>query len=200
MRHHPLLTYSKWFERQVERTVKTVLSDGGKELLQAQRKLRDNGVEIDLTSPYTPASKGMVERVQGVILNASRTSLCKSNIPLESWPYAVQHVIAGKNAFPHSATGISPHEALFHTRLPHIQHARAFGCKVRYLLDPGNKSKSDKFAPLMGRGIKLDHEKGGIYFIFTSGGIIRTLHATIDDNSFRGETLFEYRHFRKKWQ
>lgn len=48
-----LLTCSKRFERQVEQPV--ITSDGGKEYLQAQKKLRDNRVEIDLTSPYTPA-------------------------------------------------------------------------------------------------------------------------------------------------
>lgn len=78
-----VVRYRKWFERQTESSVKDVRTDGGKEISRGSFQLDPDDVEIDFTSAYSPAPNGLVERTQGIILNATRILLSESKLPLK---------------------------------------------------------------------------------------------------------------------
>ena len=82
-----LIKYVRWFERQASVYVKSLHSDGGTEFKQAQRELNTKGVNTTVSTPYTPASNGLAERTQGVLLSLARSCLIQAKLQLSFWQY-----------------------------------------------------------------------------------------------------------------
>ena len=178
-----LLHYVKCFEKQTGRTVRALHTDGGGEFVKARKALKSQGVKCTHTTAYTAASNGLAERTHGTILALARSCLLQSKLPLKYWAYAVEHVTTCKNVVTHSTTGRVPYDDLYGTRSPDLTYLRPFGCRVQYHpVKPTLKT----FKPRLEEGINLGHEDGGIYWVLTETGVVRTKHVRMLETEFPG--------------
>ena len=159
-----LLQFVRFFERQTGRLVRTLHTDGGTEFSRAASDLREMGVEVHTTTPYTAPSNCLAERSHGVIVALARKFLSQANLPFKYWNYAVRHVVDCKNAVPHSTTKKVPHEAMFERKPTNLVHVKTFGSRMHYQL---NKAKLPTFQERAQIVLCLLHEGGGVYHVLT---------------------------------
>ena len=67
--------FVKWFEKQSNRPVLSLHTDGGTEFFEVQNDLKKEGTDITYTTAYTPQSNGLAERYHGVVSAQSRAIL-----------------------------------------------------------------------------------------------------------------------------
>nr|GFA96392.1 ribonuclease H-like domain-containing protein [Tanacetum cinerariifolium] len=109
------------------------LPDASQVLLRVPR---ENNMEFSV--PRTPQQNGIAERKNRTLIEAARTLLADSLLPIPFWAEAVNTACYVQNRVlatkPHNKT---PYE-LLHGRLPSIGFIRPFGCPVTILntLDP----------------------------------------------------------------
>ena len=178
-----LLHFVKCFEKQTGHTVRALHTDGGREFAKAHHTLKSQGLKTTYTTSYTPPSNGMAERTHGTIFALARSCLLQAKLPLKYWGYEARHVTTCKNVVPHSMTGSIPHEDAYEIRSPDFAHLRPFGCRVLYY--PA-KPTLKTFKPRLEEGINLGHDEGGIYWVLTDTGAIRTKHVRMLENLFPG--------------
>nr|GFB79039.1 putative ribonuclease H-like domain-containing protein [Tanacetum cinerariifolium] len=99
------------------------------------------GIKREFSVPRTPQQNGIAERKNRTLIEAARTLLADSLLPIPFWAEAVNTACYVQNRVlvtkPHNKT---PYE-LLHGRLPSIGFMRPFGCPVTILntLDPLGK-------------------------------------------------------------
>nr|GFC10740.1 retrovirus-related Pol polyprotein from transposon TNT 1-94 [Tanacetum cinerariifolium] len=99
------------------------------------------GIKREFSVPRTPQQNGIAERKNRTLIEAARTLLADSLLPIPFWAEAVNTACYVQNRVlvtkPHNKT---PYE-LLHGRLPSIGFMRPFGCLVTILntLDPLGK-------------------------------------------------------------
>nr|GEW65991.1 retrovirus-related Pol polyprotein from transposon TNT 1-94 [Tanacetum cinerariifolium] len=99
------------------------------------------GIKREFSVPRTPQQNGIAERKNRTLIEASRTLLADSLLPIPFWAEVVNTACYVQNRVlvtkPHNKT---PYE-LLHGRLPSIGFIRPFGCPVTILntLDPLGK-------------------------------------------------------------
>lgn len=182
-----VLRFVRFFERQTGCTVRKVHTYGGSEFKPALDRLEERGVQVSITSSYTPESNGLAERTNQTILGLARTCLKQAKLPLQYWSYAVRHVADCKNMVTHSATKTVPLEIFTCRSASAVTHLRPFGCRMSYR--PGVQ-KLGSFEARMRDGICLYHDVGGIYLVLTVDGVIRTKHVQAQQSTFPGLALF----------
>nr|GFC24919.1 ribonuclease H-like domain-containing protein [Tanacetum cinerariifolium] len=103
------------------------------------------GIKREFIVPRTPQQNGITERKNKTLIEAARTMLAYSLLPIPFWAEAVNTACYVQNRVlvtkPHNKT---PYE-LLHGRLPSIGFMRPFGCPVTILntLDPLGKFKGN---------------------------------------------------------
>ena len=97
----------------------TIVSDNGLEFCNAtvDRLMSRYGVCHARTTPYNPKGNGTTERMNRTILGLLRGALT----PGAEWDNLIQPVVAIYNNTPHSATGITPYEAMTGRPPRHVQ-------------------------------------------------------------------------------
>ncbi|KAK6586058.1 hypothetical protein PZA11_001115 [Diplocarpon coronariae] len=108
--------------------IKRFKTDNGGEYIAAAKDLKQLGIVHDMVPPYHHELNGLPERWNRAVMDISRAMIDTDNL-LFLWAEAVQTANFLKNITPHSALGITPHEALFGTK-PTIKHLHPFGTKV----------------------------------------------------------------------
>lgn len=176
-----VLQFAKWFERQTGSPVRSFYSDGGKEFLNAREALKDQGVDVDGSTPYTPQSNGLAERHVGIILTAALAALLQAKLPMKYWDHAVRHVAWCKNMVRHGKTGETPYSLLMGNPFHDIYHVRPFGCRMLY--HPVT-ARIPPFDSRLREGVCLGHTAGGIYKVLTDSGIVRTKHVREFEDEF----------------
>nr|GEV45205.1 hypothetical protein [Tanacetum cinerariifolium] len=140
-----LKTFITGLENQLSLKVKVIRSDNG-------TKFKNNdlnqfyglkGIKREFSVPITPQQNGIAERKNRTLVEAARTMLVDSFLPIPFWAEAVNTTCEVQNRMlvtkPHHKT---PYE-LLHGRTPSIGFMRPFGCSVTILntLDPLGKFK-----------------------------------------------------------
>nr|GEX00332.1 ribonuclease H-like domain-containing protein [Tanacetum cinerariifolium] len=103
--------------------------------------LKVKGIKREFSVPRTPQQNGIAERKNRTLIEAARTLLADSLLPIPFWAEAVNSACYVQNRVlvtkPHNKT---PYE-LLHSKLPSIGFMRHFGCHVTILntLDPLGK-------------------------------------------------------------
>ena len=181
-----LIKFMKRFERQTDVRMKSLHTDGGSEFFRAQKLFAAEGVDVTTSTPYTPASNGLVERTHSTLFSMARTCLVEARLPLHYWSDALRHVVQARNIMIHSSTKESPYVKLFRSNPPYAKHMRPFGCRV--LFQPITPKQS-KFESRLVEGINLGHVSGGLYKIVTSSKIFVTKHCKFLEHEFPGSCL-----------
>ena len=183
-----ILKYVKYFEKQTGCTVRKVHTDGSPEFKRALDELDRQGVEISITTPYTPASNGLVERMHQTVALAARTCLLQANLPAKFWNFAVQHVADCKNFVPGDPSKLSAYERVYRHAPSSLKYLRPLGCRTVYR---PNKPKFNTFEERASDGLCLGHIGGGLYHVLTAEHkVIRTKHVKMFEDSFPGLQLF----------
>nr|GFB25919.1 putative ribonuclease H-like domain-containing protein [Tanacetum cinerariifolium]GFB26790.1 putative ribonuclease H-like domain-containing protein [Tanacetum cinerariifolium] len=132
-----LKTFIVGLENLLSLKVKIIRCDNGTKFKNADLNqfCGLKGIKREFSVPRTPQQNGIAERKNRTLIEAARTLLAYSLLPIPFWACYVQNrVLVTK---PHNKT---PYE-LLHGRLPSIGFMRPFGCHVTILntLDPLGK-------------------------------------------------------------
>nr|GEV53445.1 putative ribonuclease H-like domain-containing protein [Tanacetum cinerariifolium] len=138
-----LKTFIIGLENLFSLKVKIIRCDNGTEFKNSDLNqfCRVKGIKREFSVPRTPQQNGIAERKNRTLIEAARTLLADSLLPIPFWAEAVNATCYVQNRVlvtkPHNKT---PYE-LLHGRLPSIGFMRPFGCPVTILntLDPLGK-------------------------------------------------------------
>nr|GEV66647.1 retrovirus-related Pol polyprotein from transposon TNT 1-94 [Tanacetum cinerariifolium] len=138
-----LKTFIVGLENLPSLKVKIIRCDNGTEFKNADLNqfCGLKGIKREFSVPRTPQQNGITERKNRTLIEAARTLLVDSLLPIPFWAKAVNTACYVQNRVlvtkPHNKT---PYE-LLHGRLPSIGFMRPFGCPVTILntLDPLGK-------------------------------------------------------------
>ncbi len=107
--------------------------------------IREQGIELQTTAPYSPAQNGAAERLNRTLIELTRAMLIARNLPTFLWEYAVMHAAYVRERAPtRSLYGKTPYEAWFNEK-PDVSHLREFGSPVYVLLQ--GKKEPPKLMP-----------------------------------------------------
>nr|GFB80140.1 putative ribonuclease H-like domain-containing protein [Tanacetum cinerariifolium] len=120
--------------------VKIIICDNGTEFKNADlnKFCGLKGIKREFSVPRTPQQNGIAERKNRTLIEAAKTLLVDSLLPIPFWAEAVNTACYVQNRIlvtkPHNKTSYE----LLHGRLPSIGFMRPFGCPVTILntLDP----------------------------------------------------------------
>lgn len=182
--------YVRYFEKQSRYTVKKIHTNGGSEFKCALSKLFENGVEIRMTTEYTPESIGLVERTHQSITSNAHACLRYANLPLKYWNCVIAHVMDYRHYVRLVKKCVSPYVKLFARSVGDLSHLRPFGCRILF------RPVANRLNLLQSRaedGHCLYHDGGGMYHIFDGNWLVRTKHAEAREQEFSGMALFNQR-------
>ncbi|KAJ9565499.1 hypothetical protein OSB04_001465 [Centaurea solstitialis] len=137
--------FVKRVENQVNLRVKVIRSDNGTEFKNADLNsfCEEKGIERQFSAPRTPQQNGVAERRNRTLIEAARTMLADSKLPITFWAEAVKtacyvqnrvHVVKSK--------GKTPYE-LFKNKKPFIGFFVPFGCPCSILNTKTHLGKFD---------------------------------------------------------
>ena len=88
--------------------------DQGAEFLNDNltRWLKEQGIELQITAPYSQSQNGAAEHLNRTLLELARAMIIRADAPLFLWEYALQHATYLRERAPTKAlTGKTPYEA-----------------------------------------------------------------------------------------
>jgi hypothetical protein len=120
--------------------------------------LREQGIELQTTAPYSPSQNGAAERLNRTLVELARAMMIGANVPMFLWEYALQHAAYLRERAPTKALpGTTPYEA-WHTSKPDVSHLREFGSPVYVLLQ--GSQKQPKLLPKSKQQIFVGYDDG----------------------------------------
>ena len=106
------------------------------------------GIQLNTTVPYHPASNGIVEWAIGVLTSAVRAMLHNSSLPQYLWAEVYNTATYVHNRTPTRALGgVTPYEAHYRVK-PKVEHLRAFGAPCASVEPQHNLKKLDDRASM----------------------------------------------------
>ncbi|KAD7116749.1 hypothetical protein E3N88_04017 [Mikania micrantha] len=131
-----IIHFVLYVEKQYSLPVKCVRSDNGTEFRNhiLDEFYMSKGIKRQYSIPRTPKQNGVVERKNRTLIEAARTMLADSGLPLTFWAEAVNTACYVQNRVLVNQRWLkTPYEVL-HTLTPLISFFRAFGCPC-YILN-----------------------------------------------------------------
>ncbi|KAJ9553033.1 hypothetical protein OSB04_017078 [Centaurea solstitialis] len=136
-------------ENKTNLKVKVIRSDNGTEFKNADLNsfCEEKGIERQYSTPRTPEQNGVAERRNRTLIEAARTMLADSKLPITFWAEAVNIACYVQNrVLIVKSKGKTPYE-LFEKKKPFIGFLKPFGCPCTILDTKTHlgkfKSKSD---------------------------------------------------------
>nr|GEV61378.1 ribonuclease H-like domain-containing protein [Tanacetum cinerariifolium] len=138
-----LKTFITGIENQLSLKVKIIRSDNKTEFKnnKLNKFCRMKGIKREFSVPRTPQQNGIIERKNRTLIEAARTMIADSLLPIRFWAEAVNTACYVRNrVLVTKHQNKTPYE-LFLGRTPSIGFIRPFGCSVSILntLDPLGK-------------------------------------------------------------
>jgi hypothetical protein len=123
-----LLSIIPYVERQTSNTLKAIRSDNALEFTKGgfAKKLKQMGIEHELTILYEHEQAGLAESTNCVIIDKARTMLLSKEMDLKFWPDAVQSAVFVANRSWHYGSKGIPYEK-FTGRKANVEMLRVFG-------------------------------------------------------------------------
>lgn len=130
------------WQRQTGKQLKKIRTDNGSEFKSdLDRWAKEEGVEHQLSVPYTPQQNGKAERLNRTLMEKTRALLSEHSLPKSFWAAAVDTACYLRNVMP-SETGKSPME-LFLGEKPNTNRLRVFGCLAYVHVPKEKRNKLD---------------------------------------------------------
>nr|GFB25267.1 putative ribonuclease H-like domain-containing protein [Tanacetum cinerariifolium] len=179
-----LKTFITGLENQLSLKIKVIRSDNGTEFKNndLNQFCRIKGIKREFSVPITPQQNGITERKNRTLIEAARTIMANSLLPVSFWAEAVNTACYVQNRVlvtkPHNKT---PYE-LLHAKTPSINFMRSFGYHVTIL---NTLDSLGKFEGKFDEGILVRYSVNSKAFrVFNSRTRIvqETLHVNILEN------------------
>ncbi|KAJ9538811.1 hypothetical protein OSB04_031544 [Centaurea solstitialis] len=122
-------------ENKTNLRVKVIRSDNGTEFKNADLNnfCEEKGIERQYSAPRTPQQNGVAERRNRTLIEAARTMLADSKLPITFWAEAVNTACYVQNrVLIVKSKGKTPYE-LFEKKKPYIGFLKPFGCPCTIL-------------------------------------------------------------------
>jgi hypothetical protein len=155
--------------------------------------LRNEGIELQQSAPYSPQQNGPAERSGAVIVNMARKMLLRANIPEEYWTTAIDHVIYILHRLPREKLQWkTPYELvqsvakLAKSPIPNLGHIKTFGCKAYSKIPSTQIPRLEKMAPRAQIGYLVGYDASNIFKIWIpeEQQIILVRDVEFDEDSF----------------
>ena len=123
--------YVKYVQTKFRLTPKRIRADRGGEYTSENLKifLRDEGIKMELTTPYTPQQNGRAERKNRSLVEMTRSMLADSGLPNLYWGEAIMTANHLQNRLPTADDCVTPYEK-WNDRKPDYSYIRRFGCSA----------------------------------------------------------------------
>ncbi|KAI3718218.1 hypothetical protein L6452_19080 [Arctium lappa] len=178
-----LISFVKKMEVLNNLTVRSIRSDHGTEFKNSSLNnfFENKGISHNFSSVRTPQQNGVDERRNRTIIEAARSMLSDSHLPIQFWAEAVNTVCFTQNrSLIVKRFGKTAYE-LFHGRKPSISFLHIFGCQCFIL---NNRDQLGKFDPKADDGIYLGYSSiSKAYRVFNKRrqSVEETIHVTFDE-------------------
>ncbi|GJR06788.1 retrovirus-related pol polyprotein from transposon TNT 1-94 [Tanacetum coccineum] len=130
-------------QRNLQAQVISVRTDRGTEFLNKtlHAYFKEEGIEHQTSTPRTPEQNGVVERRNRTLVEAARTMLSASKLPLSFWAEAVATACYTQNRSIIISTHGKTAYHIINDRKPLIKHLHIFGCICYITRDGENLDK-----------------------------------------------------------
>ena len=134
-----------WAERMTDRKLKCIRHDNAKEFTHGVfvKKMKDMGVETQVSIPYEHEQNGTAERSNRVIFERARCILIESGLSKQFWPDSILTATYAINRSPYAGFNETPIERFTGIK-PDLANLRVFGswCWARISQEKlGNRNK-----------------------------------------------------------
>ncbi|GJT68371.1 retrovirus-related pol polyprotein from transposon TNT 1-94 [Tanacetum coccineum] len=170
-------------QRNLQAQVISVRTDRGTEFLNKtlHAYFKEEGIEHQTSTPRTPKQNGIVERRNHTLVEAARTMLLASKLPLSFWAEAVATACYTQNR----SIIISSHGKMayhiINDRKPSIKHLHIFGCICYITRDGENLDKmKEKGDPCVMVGYSTQ-SKGYRVYNKRTRLIVKSIHIKFDE-------------------
>lgn len=137
--------FNTQFETGYGAKIRGIMADNGTEFVNndMQRYLKEKGITLYTSVPYTHEQNGVAERAIRTITEGARAMLHASKLPKSLWSVAVKTMAYLRNRSPARANnGITPIERITGQK-PDLAHLRIFGCPVSVAVPKEKRKKWD---------------------------------------------------------
>ncbi|GJX67769.1 retrovirus-related pol polyprotein from transposon TNT 1-94 [Tanacetum coccineum] len=170
-------------QRNLQALVISVRTDRGTEFLNKTLHafFKEEGIEHQTSTPRTPEQNGVVERRNRTLVEAARTMLSASKLPLFFWAEAIATACYTQNR----SIIIPTHEKttyhIINDRKPSIKHLHIFGCTCYLTRDGENLDKmKEKGDPCILVGYSTQ-SKGYHVYNKRTRLIVESIHLRFDE-------------------
>ena len=122
------ISYLNLVENQLDKKIKVLRTDRGREYLSKQFKklCNDKCIERHLTIPRTPQQNGVAERRNRTLPEMIRSMMAQEKLPISYWGDALLTATYVLNRVPNKSVSSTPYELWTH-RKPNLTHFRPWG-------------------------------------------------------------------------
>ncbi|GJS72394.1 retrovirus-related pol polyprotein from transposon TNT 1-94 [Tanacetum coccineum] len=170
-------------QRNLQAQVITVRTDRGTEFLNKtlHAYFKEEGIEHQTSTPRTPEQNGIVERRNRTLVEAARTMLSASKLPLSFWAEAVATACYTQNRSIIISTHGKTAYHIINDRKPSIKHLHIFGCTCYITRDGENLDKmKEKGDPCVMVGYSTQ-SKGYRVYNKRTRLIVESIHIKFDE-------------------
>jgi hypothetical protein len=173
-------------KRQHNVNVREWMSDAGGEYKSDEflKTLKDEGIKILQSAPYTPQQNGRAERFMRTIMDKAQAMRLEACLPQSWWEFAVTHALHCYNRTPaRRLNWRTPYESL-NKQVPDISHLRVFGCGA-YVHIPKDR-RVNNLSPKSELMVYLGHTEGikAYTFMRLSKNSVYTSTTALFDEAF----------------
>ena len=175
-----LINHVRRAKRQWKVPIKRIVMDGGSELYGPQngefdQLVKDEGIEVIKSAPYTPEHNGVAERANRIIIEKTRTWMLACMADPRLWPWFWTTAVEYTNFLcvtKGTTTGKTRVEAFLEENVPGKDHSvdltylRTPGSKVKVHIPKERRENADKFGPRAEDGILLGWRGKSIYVVY----------------------------------
>ncbi|KAI3685597.1 hypothetical protein L6452_34847 [Arctium lappa] len=178
-----LINLIKTIQTNKQKHVKVVRSDNGKKLKNStlQAIFDDQDIQQQFSAARTPQQNGVVERRNRTLVEADRSMLAYSVLPLSHWAEAISNACHTQNrSILHRRFNKTPYE-LMNGIKPNIKYFKSFGCKCYVLNDRDNLNK---FSLKADEGVFLGYSSNSAayrVFLLSARKVIESVNVKFDE-------------------
>ncbi|GJW29288.1 retrovirus-related pol polyprotein from transposon TNT 1-94 [Tanacetum coccineum] len=170
-------------QRNLQALVISVRTDRGTEFLNKTLNafFKEEGIEHQTSTPRTPEQNGVVERRNRTLVEAARTMLSASKLPLFFWAEAIVTACYTQNRSIIILTHEKTAYHIINDRKPSIKHLHIFGCTCYLTRDGENLDKmKEKGDPCILVGYSTQ-SKGYRVYNKRTRLIVESIHLRFDE-------------------
>ncbi|GKA00650.1 actin-binding, cofilin/tropomyosin type protein [Tanacetum coccineum] len=155
--------------------------DGFQQERHSPLYFKEEGIEHQTSTPRTPEQNGVVERRNRTLVEAARTMLSASKLPLSFWAEAVATACYTQNRSIIISTHGKTAYHIINDRKPSIKHLHIFGCTCYITRDGENLDKmKEKGDPCVMVGYSTQ-SKGYRVYNKRTRLIVKSIHIKFDE-------------------